>query len=79
MGDWSGNWTTGFIDIFAKFGQAYDRKTVQHNVVMARVKRTGDGSHYSENPKAQYKPKNSDHLRQYVILQDADVDKSREL
>ncbi|KAF7995136.1 hypothetical protein HCN44_004608 [Aphidius gifuensis] len=39
------NWTTGFIHVFAKIGWAYDLKSVSEQVVKARCKRTGDGSH----------------------------------
>ena len=45
LGDYPMNMTTLAIDIFHKIGQAYDLKTVPKNVVMSRVKRTGDGSH----------------------------------
>ncbi|CAG2164427.1 unnamed protein product [Oppiella nova] len=42
--DWKYNWnfTTLFIDFFAKIGWAYDRKKVSYDMVSARVKRTGD-------------------------------------
>lgn len=39
------NLTTTFIDLFAKIGWAYDRKTVSKDVIKRRVLRTGDGSH----------------------------------
>jgi len=45
LGNYTMNMTTLAIDIFHKIGQAYDLKTVPKNVVMSRVKRTGDGSH----------------------------------
>ncbi|CAF4939853.1 unnamed protein product [Pieris macdunnoughi] len=38
------NWTTLFIDLFAKIGWAYDLKTVPKEVVMKRAERTGDGT-----------------------------------
>lgn len=40
------NFTTNFINFFAKIGWAYDMKTVSDEIVRNRVKRTGDGSHY---------------------------------
>jgi stearoyl-CoA desaturase (Delta-9 desaturase) len=39
------NLTTAFIDFFAKIGWAYDLKTVSHDIIKARIERTGDGSH----------------------------------
>jgi len=45
LGNYRLNWTTAFIDLMAKFGLAYDLKTVDHNVVRMRVLRTGDGTH----------------------------------
>lgn len=39
------NWTTAFIDFCAKFGWAYDLKSVSEDIVKKRVDRTGDGSH----------------------------------
>lgn len=44
-GNYSVNMTTAFIDFFAKVGWAYDLKTVSHEIINSRVKRTGDGSH----------------------------------
>uniref|UniRef100_A0A0A9YG42 Acyl-CoA desaturase n=3 Tax=Lygus hesperus TaxID=30085 RepID=A0A0A9YG42_LYGHE len=38
------NPTTHFIDLMAKWGWAYDRKSVPHRVITKRVQRTGDGS-----------------------------------
>ncbi|OXA46880.1 Acyl-CoA Delta(11) desaturase [Folsomia candida] len=35
-------WSCAFINLCAYFGLAYDLKTVPHEVVMARVRRTGD-------------------------------------
>lgn len=43
--DYKLNFSTLFIDAFAKIGWAYDLKTVQDKMIAARVKRTGDGSH----------------------------------
>lgn len=45
LGNYRLNMTTGFIDFFAWIGWAYDLKTVSHETVEQRVKRTGDGSH----------------------------------
>uniref|UniRef100_A0A336MI11 CSON002025 protein n=1 Tax=Culicoides sonorensis TaxID=179676 RepID=A0A336MI11_CULSO len=45
LGKYSSNWTTGFIDFFAKIGWAYDLKTVSNEMIRKRVLRTGDGSH----------------------------------
>jgi len=45
LGSYGLNWTTWFIDNFAKLGQVYDRKTVPESVILNRVQRTGDGSH----------------------------------
>lgn len=39
------NFTTAFIDFFAKIGWAYDLKTVSHEIIQKRVERTGDGCH----------------------------------
>lgn len=39
------NFTTAFIDFFAKIGWAYDLKTVTPDVIKKRIERTGDGSH----------------------------------
>lgn len=39
------NFSTLFIDFFAKIGWAYDLKTVSDKIIRNRVKRTGDGSH----------------------------------
>ncbi|KAL4703792.1 hypothetical protein ACJJTC_011592 [Scirpophaga incertulas] len=40
------NFTTIFINFFAKIGWAYDMKTVSDEIIESRVKRTGDGSHH---------------------------------
>ncbi|EDW14562.1 acyl-CoA Delta-9 desaturase [Drosophila mojavensis] len=45
LGTYNGNWTTAFIDLMAKIGQAYDLKYVSKEMVYKRVLRTGDGSH----------------------------------
>lgn len=39
------NFTTMFIDFFARIGWAYDLKTVSEDVIRKRVDKTGDGSH----------------------------------
>ncbi|XP_041517404.1 acyl-CoA desaturase 1 [Microtus oregoni] len=44
---WHVNFTTFFIDCMAALGLAYDRKKVSKAAVLARIKRTGDGSHKS--------------------------------
>nr|XP_021500334.1 acyl-CoA desaturase 3 isoform X2 [Meriones unguiculatus] len=44
---WHVNFTTFFIDCMAALGLAYDRKRVSRAAVLARIKRTGDGSHKS--------------------------------
>jgi len=36
---------TAFLNFMAWIGWAYDLKTVSQDIVMARVRRTGDGSH----------------------------------
>nr|BAF69118.1 delta9-acyl-CoA desaturase [Delia antiqua] len=45
FGQYSMNFTTAFIDFFAKIGWAYDMKTVSADIIKKRVKRTGDGTH----------------------------------
>lgn len=40
------NFTTSFINFFARIGWAYDLKTVSNEIIERRVKRTGDGSHH---------------------------------
>jgi stearoyl-CoA desaturase (delta-9 desaturase) len=48
------NFSTAFIDLFARIGWAYDLKTVQYKVVADRVARTGDGSYHNHfNPNAE--------------------------
>ncbi|XP_011790934.1 PREDICTED: acyl-CoA desaturase [Colobus angolensis palliatus] len=44
---WHINFTTFFIDCMAALGLAYDRKKVSKAAVLARIKRTGDGSYKS--------------------------------
>ncbi|KAG5875362.1 hypothetical protein JTB14_020660 [Gonioctena quinquepunctata] len=44
LGDYTLNPSTAFLDLMAYFGWAYDLKTVSEEMVMKRVKRTGDGS-----------------------------------
>ena len=51
FGSYGTNWTTAFIDFFAMIGWATDRKTISKDVILSRVKRTGDGSHYSVSGK----------------------------
>jgi stearoyl-CoA desaturase (Delta-9 desaturase) len=42
------NFTTAFIDFFAKIGWAYDLKTVSNEIIQKRVDRTGDGTHETQ-------------------------------
>ncbi|XP_062070870.1 stearoyl-CoA desaturase-like [Lepus europaeus] len=44
---WHINFTTFFIDCMAVLGLAYDRKKVSKAAILARIKRTGDGSYKS--------------------------------
>ncbi|KAH8296228.1 hypothetical protein KR054_003383, partial [Drosophila jambulina] len=44
-GSFCNDWTTKFIEFFAKIGWAYDLKSVPTDLVQRRTKRTGDGSH----------------------------------
>ena len=44
---WYINFSTFFIDCMAALGLVYDRKKVSPAAVLARIKRTGDGSHKS--------------------------------
>lgn len=39
------NLSLKFIDFFAKFGWAYDLKSVSPDMIQRRVQRTGDGNH----------------------------------
>ena len=45
LGNYSFNFTTAFVDFFAKIGWAYDMKTVSKDTIKSRVERTGDGTH----------------------------------
>lgn len=45
LGKYSVNFTSLFIDFFAKIGWAYDLKTVPQELIKKRVLRTGDGTH----------------------------------
>ncbi|XP_075144776.1 acyl-CoA Delta-9 desaturase-like [Haematobia irritans] len=45
LGDYSMNFSTAFIDFFAKLGWAYDLKTVSEDIIRKRCQRTGDGTH----------------------------------
>lgn len=45
FGNYRLNFTTAFIDFFARIGWAYDLKSVSDDMVKKRVLRTGDGSH----------------------------------
>lgn len=44
LGDYRYNFSTAFIDFFAKFGWAYELKTVSDDMIRKRAARTGDGS-----------------------------------
>lgn len=46
FGEYTFNPSTGFIDLFAKIGWAYDRKSVSTDMVARRVAKCGDGTHY---------------------------------
>lgn len=48
LGDYKGNFTTAFIDMFAKIGWAYDLKTVPVEMIEKRAARTGDGTRISK-------------------------------
>lgn len=45
LGNYTYNFTSAFIDFFAKIGWAYEVKTVSEDMIKKRVLRTGDGSH----------------------------------
>ncbi|XP_053945173.1 acyl-CoA Delta-9 desaturase [Anastrepha ludens] len=47
LGAYQYNWTTAFLDFMARIGQAYDLKSVSQELILKRVQRTGDGSHFS--------------------------------
>lgn len=46
LGNYRTNFTTAFIDFFARIGWAYDLKTVAYSMIIKRATRTGDGSKY---------------------------------
>lgn len=41
--------STGFIDLMAKIGWAYDLKTVSTDMINKRIARTGDGTRRIDN------------------------------
>ncbi|XP_030034935.1 stearoyl-CoA desaturase 5 isoform X2 [Manduca sexta] len=45
LGNYSTNISTALIDFAAKYGLAYDLKTVSADMIRKRIARTGDGSH----------------------------------
>ncbi|XP_050508794.1 acyl-CoA Delta(11) desaturase-like isoform X1 [Diabrotica virgifera virgifera] len=45
LGNYRANLTTGFLDLMAYLGQAYDLKTVSPEMIRKRAARTGDGSY----------------------------------
>ncbi|CAG0914576.1 unnamed protein product [Notodromas monacha] len=47
LGIYSTNLTSLFIDTMAVIGQAYDRKSVDDDMIRKRALRTGDGTHHS--------------------------------
>jgi len=47
LGNYRLNFTTAFIDFFAKIGWAYDLKSVSPEIIQKRVERTGDGTHHT--------------------------------
>ena len=44
FGKYRSNLTTGFLDLMAAIGWAYDLKTASEDMIMKRVNRTGDGT-----------------------------------
>ncbi|XP_044262405.1 acyl-CoA Delta-9 desaturase-like [Tribolium madens] len=44
LGNYRMNFTTAFLDLMSKIGQAYDLKTVSVDMINKRKKRTGDGT-----------------------------------
>lgn len=55
LGNYRMNFTTAFIDFFAKIGWAYDLKTVSHEMIQRRIERTGDGTHaHSADSKSEH-------------------------
>ncbi|XP_028032405.1 stearoyl-CoA desaturase 5-like [Bombyx mandarina] len=53
LGDYSTNLSTALIDIAAKYGLAYDLKTVSEKMIRNRINRTGDGTHPWAKQKAE--------------------------
>lgn len=52
---WKGyqyNITTAFIDIFAKLGMVYERKSATTAMIVNRARKTGDGSHFLSHEEA---------------------------
>ncbi|GLG96578.1 Acyl-CoA Delta(11) desaturase [Gryllus bimaculatus] len=45
LGNYRANFTTAFIDFFAKIGWAYDLKTIPRDTIKRRAERTGDRTH----------------------------------
>jgi stearoyl-CoA desaturase (Delta-9 desaturase) len=55
------NFSTAFIDMFAKIGWATELKTVPDSIIKGRVLRTGDGTHkYSKGSHKQEDNNNED-------------------
>lgn len=55
FGGWKGyqyNITTAFIDFFANFGLAFDRKSATPEMIAKRAQKTGDGSHFLSHEEA---------------------------
>ena len=48
LGNYTFNLSTAFIDFFAKIGWAYDLKVATREIIISRIKRTGDGTHAPE-------------------------------
>lgn len=46
LGQYGRNWTTGFLDLCARLGLAYDLKVASEELVRKRVLRSGDGTHH---------------------------------
>ncbi|XP_034934930.1 acyl-CoA Delta(11) desaturase-like [Chelonus insularis] len=70
LGNYSGNFTTAFIDFFAYLGQAYDLKTVPVEIIEKRAARTGDGSRVAK--------KNAEHSHEGAIWGWGDTDMSKD-
>lgn len=45
LGGWHMTPITLILDLLAKAGWVYDMKTVSNDMILKRIKRTGDGSH----------------------------------